>query len=217
MSELIDKVGASAQGGMIHTIVVAVVIVAVTVVLSSLATRLIRRILRSDGVPLPSCSILVNIARAAIWVIGLSTVLSACFGVDVNGLVAAIGVGGIAISLGLQDTMKNFIGGLQVTLMKIVKPGDHIQVGTTDGIVQDVLDFANGRRPHYDFTSTLTYDPMLLVSNYVFRTTTAPEGSERYDGNSWLVRSVTAEHARAIYSYTLESDPDAFYAQLPWE
>ena len=138
VSELIGKVGASAQGGMIHTIVVAVVIVAVTVVLSSLATRLIRRILRSDGVPLPSCSILVNIARAAIWVIGLSTVLSACFGVDVNGLVAAIGVGGIAISLGLQDTMKNFIGGLQVTLMKIVKPGDHIQVGTTDGIVQDV-------------------------------------------------------------------------------
>ncbi len=88
---------------------------------------------------------------------------------------------------------------------------------TGNAIVQDVLDFANGRRPHYDFTSALTYDPMLLVSNYVFRTTTAPEGSERYDGNSWLVRSVTAEHARAIYSYTLESDPDAFYAQLPWE
>ncbi len=88
---------------------------------------------------------------------------------------------------------------------------------TGNAMVQDVLDFKAGRRPVYDFSANLVYDPMLLVSNYVFRTAIAPEGSERYAEGSWLVRSVTASHAREIYAYALESDPTSFYAQLPWE
>ena len=125
-------------GGGLQTLVVAVIIIVITAVVSSALTRLIRRLLSSDGAPLPSCSILVNIARIAVWVFGISIMLSACFNIDVNGILAALGIGGLAVSLGLQDTIKNFIGGLQVTLMKIAKPGDHVIVGSTEGIVQDV-------------------------------------------------------------------------------
>lgn len=138
MGRIIEMVNSGNTMQLIQVAVMAVVIVAVTYVVSSLLTRLIRRIISSDGVPLPSSSILVNIARVAVWALGLSFVLSACLGIDVNGIVAALGVGGIAISLGLQDTMRNLIGGMQVTLMKIVQPGDHIVVGDCDGIVQDV-------------------------------------------------------------------------------
>ena len=88
---------------------------------------------------------------------------------------------------------------------------------TGNAMAQDVLDFQAGRRPVYDFSAGLEYDPMLLVSNYVFRTAVAPEGSERYDEGSWLVRSVTAAHAQEIFTYALESDPTSFYARLPWE
>ena len=91
-----------------------------------------------DGLPIPESSIIVNIVRIVIWVLGISIMLSACFNVDVNALLAALGVGGIALSLGLQDTIKNFIGGLQVTLMGIVHPGDHVVVDGVEGIVQDV-------------------------------------------------------------------------------
>ncbi|MBQ9042113.1 MAG: mechanosensitive ion channel family protein [Eggerthellaceae bacterium] len=126
------------QGDNLQQWVVAILIVIITFVVSRLVAALIRRVTSLDGVPLPSSSILVNIARIAIWVVGLSVMLSACFDVDVNGLLAALGVGGIALSLGLQDTIKNFIGGLQVTLMRIVRPGDHVRIGTTEGIVQDV-------------------------------------------------------------------------------
>lgn len=88
---------------------------------------------------------------------------------------------------------------------------------TGNAMVQDVLDFQAGRRPVYDFSSALVYDPMLLVNNYVFRTNAAPEGSERLADGIWLVRSVTAAHAREIYKYALESDPTSFFAQYPWE
>jgi small-conductance mechanosensitive channel len=127
-----------ANGGTSHLIIVGVGIIVVTAVISHAVTVFIRHIVQLDGVPLPSSSILVNIARITLWCLGIALMLSICFNVDVNALVAALGVGGIALSLGLQDTIKNFIGGLQVTVMRIVEPGDHIVVGAVEGIVHDV-------------------------------------------------------------------------------
>lgn len=138
VQDAIEFIQGIAAGDQYKLWLAAIVIVIVTAIVSRLVTKLLRRVLAKDGSPLPSSSILVNIARVAIWVTGLSVMLSACFSIDVNGLIAALGIGGIALSLGLQDTIKNFIGGLQVTLMKIVEPGDHIKVGGVDGIVQDV-------------------------------------------------------------------------------
>lgn len=115
-----------------------VLIAAVTIVASRFAARAIRHILRRDGNPLPTSSIIVNIVRATIWVIGGSIILDSCFGVNTSSLIAALGVGGIAVSLGFQDTLANLIGGLQVTFMGIVKPGDNIEVGDERGVVQDV-------------------------------------------------------------------------------
>ena len=116
----------------------SVLIAAVTIVASRFAARAIRHILRRDGNPLPTSSIIVNIVRATIWVIGGSIILDSCFGVNTSSLIAALGVGGIAVSLGFQDTLANLIGGLQVTFMGIVKPGDNIEVGDERGVVQDV-------------------------------------------------------------------------------
>lgn len=117
---------------------IALAMFLITAVVVHLAAKVLTRAMQVDGIPIPSSSILVNIVRGALWVIGISTILSACFKVDVNGIVAAVGVGGVALSLGMQDTIKNFIGGLQVTLMGIVRPGDHIIVDGVEGIVQDV-------------------------------------------------------------------------------
>lgn len=138
MDGIVSWLHGLAQTDDVQKWVIAILVVIVTGVVSALVTHLIRRIASIDGVPLPSSSILVNIARIAIWVIGLSIMLSACFNVDVNGLLAALGIGGVALSLGLQDTLKNFIGGLQVTIMKIIKPGDHVVIGEVEGIVKDV-------------------------------------------------------------------------------
>ncbi len=110
----------------------------ITVITARIAARALQHILSRDSNPLPSSSIIVNIARAAIWIIGGSIILDACFGINANALVTALGVGGIAVSLGFQDTLSNLIGGLQVTFMGIVRPGDNIEVGAEAGVVQDV-------------------------------------------------------------------------------
>lgn len=97
----------------------------------------IKRALTRDSVNLPSVSIYTNISRITVWAIGITILLSTCFGVDVSGIVAALGVGGIAISLGFKDTLANLISGVQVSTCKIMKPGDHIEVSGKSGTVID--------------------------------------------------------------------------------
>lgn len=126
------------HGNSLNAWAMAAIIVLFTAIVSASLTRVIRRLMRVDGLPIPESTILINIVRIVVWMLGISLMLSACFGVDVNALLAALGVGGIALSLGLQDTIKNFIGGLQVTLMGIVHPDDHVIVGGVEGIVEDV-------------------------------------------------------------------------------
>lgn len=88
---------------------------------------------------------------------------------------------------------------------------------TGNAIVQDVLDcVAGARRPVYDFSRPLSYDPSLLRSDYVLRTTAALAG-EPYGPGALLVRDLTAEGARALLDEALVSDPTTFMAALPRE
>lgn len=122
----------------LSTLLTAIIVVVFTAVVAHLVSKLLRRVLSHDSSPLPSSSIFVNIARVVMWCIGASVLLSSCFGVDVSAAITALGIGGIAISLGFQDTLSNLIGGLQVSIMGLVEPGDNIDVGGQKGVVRDV-------------------------------------------------------------------------------
>ena len=87
---------------------------------------------------------------------------------------------------------------------------------TGNAIVQDVLDCASGaRRPVYDFTRPLAYDPTLLRSDYVLRTTAELGDAEGFGPGALLVRDLTAEAARALLDEALATDPTTFMAALP--
>lgn len=118
--------------------ILAAVIIAVTAIVARIASKGLNHLLNRDESTLPSVSIIVNIVRVVIWLIGLSVLLDLCFGVNANALITALGVGGVALSLGLQDTLSNLIGGLQVTFMHIIAPGDNIEVGGDSGVVDDI-------------------------------------------------------------------------------
>ncbi len=118
-------------------IVMILIVVIVCALAASFVSHLLRRIMKGSS-SLPSSSIFINICRIVIWMIGLSIILDAGFNINVSALITALGVGGIAISLGFQDTISNLIGGLQVSIMKIIQPGDHVKIGTDAGVVKDV-------------------------------------------------------------------------------
>ncbi len=59
-------------------------------------------------------------------------------GVPIAGLIAGVGVGGLAIALAAQSTLENFIGGIILYADQPVKVGDLCKFGNLRGIVEDV-------------------------------------------------------------------------------
>lgn len=119
-------------------ILTVLIAVAFTAVVAHLATKLLRRVLSHDNSPLPSSSIFINISRVVIWFIGASIILENRFDINMSNAITALGIGGIAISLGFQDTLSNLISGLQLSIMGLVQPGDHVDIGGQRGVVSDV-------------------------------------------------------------------------------
>jgi len=108
----------------------------VALVVQRVAVKSATKVLEASSVP--SASIFVNIVRVVIWAFALIVVLEPVFGIQPTAFVTALGVTSIALSLGLQDTVSNVIGGLFLTMAKIVDVGDHITTGSTTGEVTDI-------------------------------------------------------------------------------
>ena len=88
---------------------------------------------------------------------------------------------------------------------------------TGNAIVQDVIDFAHGRVPHYDFSAGHAYDPTLLTSDYLIRSTALPAGAEGVCEGYGMLFSLTSEAARKVLDAALETDPTSFMCAVPQE
>ena len=132
---------------LVGKLVLLVVVSLVAYLVGQVLCRLARKVL--DKAAIPSASILVNMLRALIWFLALITVLEPVFGVKPTAFVAALGVGSVALSLGLQDTISNIIGGLTLMAAKQIEPGDAIRVGDFTGVVTDITWRSTSMRDAY--------------------------------------------------------------------
>jgi MscS family membrane protein len=60
------------------------------------------------------------------------------FRVDPTTALAGLGVGGIAIAFAAQKTLENIIGGVSLICDQVVRVGDTLKVGDTQGTVEDI-------------------------------------------------------------------------------
>lgn len=82
-------------------------------------------------------TLLFKIIKVIIYLIA-SVIIIAELGYDINGLIAGLGVGGLAISLAAQDTIKNLIGGIVIIFDRPFIVGDWIETPNIEGIVDDI-------------------------------------------------------------------------------
>lgn len=78
---------------------------------------------------LGSTSILVTTIDVAVYTIALLVLLES-FGISISPVVTALGVGGLASALALQDTLANLFSGINTLLSKQVKIGDFVKLST---------------------------------------------------------------------------------------
>ena len=75
--------------------------------------------------------------KFSIIIIAVMAILTV-FGVDVSAGLAALGIGGVAIALGAQKTVENFIGSLSVIADRPIRIGDFCKFGSFSGNVEDI-------------------------------------------------------------------------------
>ena len=117
-----------------------IIFLLVAIVAALLITKGLARVMRKvlDRTDMPSASIFINIMRVLVWILAASIVLQPVFGISPTTLMTALGVGGIAVSLGLKDTVANVISGFGLMLGKVIQPGDLVSVAGTAGVVKDM-------------------------------------------------------------------------------
>ncbi|MGN1012666.1 MAG: mechanosensitive ion channel family protein [Clostridia bacterium] len=74
--------------------------------------------------------------KVLIYVFG-GVILISELGYNISGLIAGLGISGVAIALAAQDTASNILGALMIILDKPFEVGDWICVGTTEGSVEE--------------------------------------------------------------------------------
>ncbi len=85
-----------------------------------------------------STSIFKNIVNITVMVLGLFVIFQT-LGIKIAPLLTALGVGGLAVGLALQDTFSNFFSGLQIIAVRQIKIGDYIKIQTgEEGYVVDI-------------------------------------------------------------------------------
>ena len=119
-------------------IIVSVLILSVTLAVSRIGVGLLNFWAEKQGTDLPSTTIFVNLARIIIISVGVLIILQS-LGISITPLLTAMGVGGLAISLALKDTLSDFFAGLHILLSQKVKPGDFVELDSGHmGYVQNI-------------------------------------------------------------------------------
>jgi small-conductance mechanosensitive channel len=113
-------------------------IVSLTIVAARLTVRLIRHYGGGTNGVLPVTTITQNLASMVVVTIGLLILLNT-LGISITPILTALGVGGLAVALALQDTLSNLFAGFYISLAGQVRAGDYVKLNTgEEGYVADI-------------------------------------------------------------------------------
>ncbi len=142
--ELFDKIATEiprlvAEYG-VH-VVGSLIFLLVAWIFARLIDKLLRRVLATSTELDPSyVGFIARTVRIAIIAIATVAVLEE-LGVEIASLIAALGIFGFAIALGLRTSLSNFFMGLMIFVLKPYSVGDHIEGERVDGAVKRIGTF----------------------------------------------------------------------------
>jgi small-conductance mechanosensitive channel len=140
----------------------ATLVMSVTLSIAAGATRMVvdygQR--ATHGVPVPG--LVSNMVRFVVISLGLLIVLNG-FEVEITPILAALGVGGLAVALALQDPLSNLFSGLFVTLAGQLRIGDYVRMDF--GVEGTITDF----NWHSTRITAPSGDPIIVPNSRIAR------------------------------------------------
>ena len=115
-----------------------IVILSITIAAANLAGKIFRNYVQKSNLPIPTTGLAYGILKGTILALGLLIILS-FLGISITPLITALGVGGLAVALALQDTLANLFAGIHILVEKSIRVGDFIRLETgQEGYVEDI-------------------------------------------------------------------------------
>ncbi|MEJ8661402.1 MULTISPECIES: mechanosensitive ion channel family protein [Streptomyces] len=116
----------------------ALLIVAATLTVARIIAGLVQALAHARSGVAGSATIFVNITRVVVLAMGFLVMLET-LGVSIAPLLTALGVGGLAVALALQDTLANLFAGVHILASRTVQPGHYIKLSSgEEGYVVDI-------------------------------------------------------------------------------
>lgn len=115
-----------------------ILILSVTFATANLSGRIFNNFIQQSNLPLPSTGLAYGLVKGIIITVGLLVVLGV-LGISIAPLLTALGVGGLAVALALQDTLSNLFAGIHILMEKSIRVGDFVKLETgQEGYVHDI-------------------------------------------------------------------------------
>ena len=196
---LVPEMAGSAHG--IQQVLEIILIVSASWTLGRIAADMVGA--RTADAELPSANLIPNLARAGVLLLGCLVILQA-MEIKITPVLTALGVGGLAIGLALQDTLTNLFAGIQILISKQIRVGDFIKLSSgEEGIVVDITWRYTTIR---QLGNNHTIIPNAKLSSQVTSNYTMPEPEQSivvqvgvsYDSDLEMVERVTIEVAREL-------------------
>jgi small-conductance mechanosensitive channel len=116
----------------------AFIIISLTLVAMSAAVRMMTMYGERQGMPFAVAGLSQTLIRLVVISIGVVMLLSN-FERQITPLLTALGVGGLAVALALQDTLANFFAGIHILVERPIFVGDLIRLENgQEGVVSDI-------------------------------------------------------------------------------
>ena len=178
-------------------------IFSLTLIIAKVVSGMIRITSSYSGTIIPSSSIIGNIVRIIIYIIGLLIIFQSQ-GISITPMLTALGVGGLAVALALQPTLSNLFAGLQMIASGRLNPGDFVKLASgEDGFIEDMNWRSTTIRGESDHTVIVPNSRLadMIVINYYLphrELSFLVELSVGYENNLDHVEKVTKEVIKEI-------------------
>jgi small-conductance mechanosensitive channel len=114
------------------------IILTITIGLANVSDRLLAYFLKRAELPISVTSLLLAVVKAVVYIIGVLIMLN-FLGISIAPIITALGVGGLAMALALQDTLSNLFAGVHIMAEQTIRVGDFIRLETgQEGYVEDI-------------------------------------------------------------------------------
>ncbi len=202
------------------TAILAFLIVSISMVVASASVRALTAHGRRRGIALALSGMASTLIRVFVFTLGLTALLR-LYQVNIAPLLAALGVGGLAVALALQDTLANFFAGIHILIEEPIALGATIRLSTgEEGVVTDIgwrtTRLRNGNSNVVVIPNTKITSGILVNYNLPDpRVTTDVAVMVGYDADLNQVRRIALDQTRACDGVLETPQPAVFFNPGP--